>query len=159
MLPGSVPALVRHGRPSARALAVPLFVASYLAVWTLVGLAVYAVYRPHGSSLAGAGAIAAGLYELTALKRHCRRRCRERVRSGVEFGVYCVGSTIGLMLVLLAVGVMNLTWMAAIAVLALGQKLLPAKAALDVPLALALVGIGLLILVAPAAVPGLAPAM
>ncbi len=48
--------------------AVPLFVGSYLAVWTLVGVAVYALYRPHGSSAAGALAIAASVHEFTPLK-------------------------------------------------------------------------------------------
>src|SRR5260221_605149 len=96
MLPGSAPACLR--RAHARGLrTVPLFVGSYLAVWTLVGLAVYALYRPHGSVAAGAVAIAAGLYELTPLKQHFRRRCLENVRSGFEYGLYCVGSSDGLM--------------------------------------------------------------
>ena len=46
-----------------------------------------------------------------------------------------------------------------ITVLALGQKLLPAKAAVDVPLAVAIVGLGVLIVLAPASVPGLMPPM
>jgi len=41
--------------------AVPLFVGSYLAVWTLVGIAVYASYRPHGTFAAGVVAIAAAV--------------------------------------------------------------------------------------------------
>jgi hypothetical protein len=41
-----------------------------------------------------------------------------------------------------------------IAVLVLGQKLLPAKAAIDLPLALAIVGVGILIVIAPSSVPG-----
>jgi hypothetical protein len=49
--------------------------------------------------------------------------------------------------------------MSVIAALALGQKLLPAKAAVDVPLALAIVGLGILIVLAPASVPGLMPPM
>jgi predicted metal-binding membrane protein len=141
MLPGAVPAAARVRG----ALAVPGFAASYLAVWTLVGLAVYAVYRPHGAAVAGALTIAAGLYELTPLKRHCRRRCRERVRSGLEFGAYCVGSSIGLMVVLLALGAMSITWMAVVAVLVLAQKLLPPRAILDVPTALAIVVLGVLV--------------
>jgi len=44
-------------------------------------------------------------------------------------------------------------------VLVLAQKLLPARAALDVPLALAILGLGVLIIVAPSAVPGLIPPM
>jgi predicted metal-binding membrane protein len=61
--------------------------AAMMAVWTLVGLAVYAVYRPHGSFAAGALTVAAGLYELTWFKRACRRRCQESVRSGFELGL------------------------------------------------------------------------
>jgi predicted metal-binding membrane protein len=63
------------------------------------------------------------------------------------------------MVVLIAVSVMSITWMLVIAVLALAQKLLPAKAALDVPLALALIGFGVFILIAPSLVPGLTPPM
>jgi predicted metal-binding membrane protein len=159
MLPGAVPAVSRSARASGRVRAVPLFVGSYLAVWTLVGVALYAVYRPHGSYAAGAVAIVAGVYEFTPLKRHFRRRCRESVRSGFEFGLYCVGSSIGLMLMLVALGVMSIAWMSVIAVLVLAQKLLPANAAIDLPLALAIVGLGILIVVAPSSVPGLAPPM
>ncbi len=137
MLPGAAPAVLRRARASGRVRTVPLFLGSYLAVWTLVGVAVYALYRPHGSFAAGALAIAAGVYEFTPLKRYFRRRCRESVRSGFEFGLYCVSSSMGLMLMLVALGVMSVAWMAVIAVLAVAQKLLPAKAAIDVPLAVA----------------------
>ncbi len=137
MLPGAAPAVLRRARASGRVRTVPLFLGSYLAVWTLVGVAVYALYRPHGSFAAGAVAIAAGVYEFTPLKRYFRRRCRESVRSGFEFGLYCVSSSMGLMLMLVALGVMSVAWMAVIAVLAVAQKLLPAKAAIDVPLAVA----------------------
>jgi predicted metal-binding membrane protein len=159
MLPGAAPAVVRWARANGGLLAVPLFSGSYLAVWTLVGLAVYALYQPHGPSVAGTLTIAAGVYELTPLKRHCRRRCRESVRSGFEFGLYCVGSSIGLMLMLVAVGVMSVTWMSVIAVLVLAQKLFPARAAVDLPLALAIIGFGVLIVIAPSSVPGLTPPM
>jgi predicted metal-binding membrane protein len=159
MLPGAAPAVLRRAHASGRVRAALLFVGSYLAVWTLVGVVVYALYRPHGSFVAGAVAIAAGVYEFTRLKQHCRRRCRESVRSGFQFGRYCVGSSIGLMLMLVALGVMSITWMSVIAVLVLAQKLLPLKAAIDVPLALAIVGLGILIVLAPSSVPGLTPTM
>jgi predicted metal-binding membrane protein len=159
MLPGAAPAVLRRALASGRLRTVPLFVGSYLAVWTLVGVAVYALYRPHGSFAAGAVAIAAGVYEFTPRKHRFRRRCREAVGSGFEFGLYCVGSSIGLMLLLVALGVMSVTWMSMIAVLVLAQKLLPAKAALDVPLALAIVGLGILLVIAPSLVPGLPPPM
>jgi predicted metal-binding membrane protein len=158
MLPGAAPAVVRRAQAGG-VRNVPLFVGSYLAVWALVGAAVYALDRPHGSGAVGAVVIAAGVYELTPLKQHFRRRCRESAGSGFGFGLCCVGSSIGLMLVLVAVGVMSVTWMAVIAVLVLGQKLLPAKAAIDVPLALAIVGLGILIVIAPSLVPGVTPPM
>jgi predicted metal-binding membrane protein len=158
MLPGAAPAVLRsaHARGWRT---VPLFVGSYLGVWTLVGVAVYALYRPHGSFAAGALVIAAGVYELTPLKRHLRRRCRESVGSGLKFGLCCVGSSIGLMLMLVALSVMSVTWMALVAALVLAQKLLPAKAAVDLPLALTIIGLGVLIVIAPSSVPGLMPPM
>jgi predicted metal-binding membrane protein len=159
MLPGLVPAVLRHAHASGRVPAALLFVGSYLAVWTLVGVAVYILYRPHGSLAAGAIAIAAGVYEFTPLKQVFRRRCGEHVRSGFELGLYCVGSSIGLMLMMVALGVMSVTWMSVIAVLVIGQKLLPARAAIDVPLALAIIGLGILIVVARSSVPGLTPPM
>ncbi len=159
MLPGAAPAVVRRAHASGGVRAVPLFVGSYLAVWALVGVAVHAVYRPHGSFAAGAVVIAAGACEFTPLKRHFRRRCRESVRGGFAFGLCCAGSSIGLMLMLVALSVMSVTWMSVIAVLVLAQKLLPAKAAIDGPLALAIAGLGILIVIAPASVPGLTPPM
>jgi predicted metal-binding membrane protein len=159
MLPGAAPAVMRRAHAGGRVRAVPLFVGSYLAVWTLVGVVLYAFYRPHGSFAAGAVVIAAGVYEFTPLKQHFRQRCRESVRSGFEFGLYCVGSSIGMMLMLVALGTMSVTWMSVIALLVLAQKLLPAKAAIDVPLAMAIVGLGILIVIAPSSIPGLMPPM
>jgi predicted metal-binding membrane protein len=153
MLPGAVPAVLRRAH-AIGVRAVPLFVGSYLAVWTLVGVAVYGLYRPHGFFAAGAMVIAAGVYELTPLKNYFRQRCRESAGSGVEFGLCCVGSSIGLMLILVALSLMSVTWMVVIAALIFVQKLLPAKAAIDVPLALAIVGLGLLVVIAPSSVPG-----
>jgi predicted metal-binding membrane protein len=159
MLPGVVPAVVRRVRASGRVRGVPLFLGSYLAVWAGVGVAVYALYRPHGAAVAGAIVIAAGAYEFTPLKQRFRRRGQESTRSGFGYGLCCLGSSIGLMVMLVALSVMSIAWMSVIAPLALGQKLLPARAAVDVPLALAIVGLGILIVLAPAAVPGLMPPM
>ncbi len=54
---------------------------------------------------------------------------------------------------------MSVTWMCLIAVLVVAQKLLPPRALLDVPLALALVGLGIAIAAAPSSIPGITPAM
>jgi predicted metal-binding membrane protein len=142
MLPSAAPAIAHRAR--AGILAAPLFAGSYLAVWLLAGLAVYAVYQPPGDVAAGALVVAGGLYELTPFKRACRVRCRERWRSGVGFGVACLGSSLGLMLVLVGAGAMSAAWMCAIAAVVVAQKLLPPRAALDVPLAAALVVLALI---------------
>ncbi len=159
MLPGTAPAVARSARARGALHRVPVLLVSYLAVWTLLGLPVYGLDRPHGAIAAGVVAIAAGAYELTPLKRHCRRRCREQVRSGFELGRYCVGSSIGLMLMMVAVAAMSVVWMSAIAAVVLVQKLLAPRAAIDVPLAVAIVAFGALVLIAPASIPGLVPAM
>jgi predicted metal-binding membrane protein len=157
MLPGAAPAILRRARADRRLLAVPLFAGSYLAVWTLVGLAVYLAYRPHAAATAGALTIAAGAYELTPLKRYCRLRCRESLRSGLRFGLYCFGSSIGLMAMLAAFGLMSVRWMAVVALLVFAQKLMPPRSSIDVPLALSIVGLGILIVLVPGALPGLTP--
>jgi predicted metal-binding membrane protein len=156
MLPGAAPAVLRRARAGGMR-AVPLFAGSYLAVWALAGVAVYAADRPHGTLAAGAVVIAVAVYEVTPLKRHCRRRCREATGSGFTFGLCCAGSSAGLMAMLAALGVMSITWMAVITGLVLAQKLLPAKAAVDLPLALAIAGLGVLIIITPSLVPGLTP--
>jgi len=159
MLPGTAPAVRIRAQASGGVRAVPLFIGSYLAAWALVGTVAYALYRPHGPVAAGVVVIAASVYEFTPLKRDFRRRCRDRVRSGLEFGLCCVGSSAGLMAMLAALGVMSVTWMSVIALLVLGQKLLPPKAAIDVALALAIAGLGVAILIAPSQVPGFTPPM
>jgi predicted metal-binding membrane protein len=159
MLPSAIPAAFRAAQAGGGVRTVPLFVGSYLAVWALASVVVYTLYRPHEAVAAAVVVIAAGIYELTPLKRYFRRRCRETVRSGIEFGLCCVGSCIGLMLLLVAIDVMSVAWMAVIAAVVFVQKILPAKAVVDVPLALAIIGLGTLIVVAPAAVPGFMPDM
>jgi predicted metal-binding membrane protein len=149
MLPAAVPAVVRLANVRGQVPAVLGFLGSYLGVWTLIGIAIFALYRPPGPTAAGVLVIAAGIYEFTGVKRACRRRCRESVVSGWHFGLDCAGSSIMLMLMLVALGLMSLAWMILVALLVLVQKLLPPKPALDVPLALGLIALGLLILIAP----------
>lgn len=159
MLPGATPAILRRANTSGLVSSVPLFLGSYLAVWTLAGVAVFALYRPHGTLAAGAITIVVGLYECTPLKRHFRGRCREGAHSGFEYALYCVGSSVGLMLMLVVLGVMSVAWMSVIAVLVLAQKLVRPRVVIDTPVGLAIVGLGVLIVLAPSWVPGLMPPM
>jgi predicted metal-binding membrane protein len=63
------------------------------------------------------------------------------------------------MLTLVALGVMSVSWMSVIAVLVVAQKLLPPKAAVDLPVALAIIAFGVLIVIASSTIPGLTPSM
>lgn len=84
--------------------------------------------------------IAAGLYQLTPLKHMCLRHCRSPAgflsqhwrkgqlgafRMGLDHGVYCVGCCWFLMALLFAGGVMNLVWIAGLAIFVLIEKLAP----------------------------------
>ena len=157
MLPGAIPAVLRRTREPGHVLAAPLFAVQYVVVWAVIGLAVYGLDRPHGTIASGALVIAAGLYELTPVKRHFRHRCQATVHSGLVFGLECVGSSIGLMMMLVGLGAMSVTWMALVAIVVSAQKFLHDRAPVDVTLALTIVMFGLVILVAPSIVPGLMP--
>jgi predicted metal-binding membrane protein len=63
----------------------------------------------------------------------------------LRFAGYCFGSSIGLMLVLVAVDVMSIALMVSIGLVVLGQKLFAPHPAVDVPLALAIVVLGIAI--------------
>lgn len=160
-----------------------IFLSGYLAAWTLLGLAAYGVYRgvkaadpgflawdEQGPIVAGAAAALAGVYQLTPLKRVCLKHCRGPLhfalhgwregrlgafRMGIEHGRFCVGCCVGLMVVLFALGVMSLAWMAIVAGLIFAEKVVPHGYRLTRPIALALVGLGIWVAVDPASVPGL----
>ena len=151
MLPGGSWASCGEFRPAAGS-GVPLFLGSYPAV--CARRRGVRLYRLHGFRGLRGSDRGRGLRATPSW--HFRQLCR---CTGSGFGRVCVGSSIGLMVILVALSVMSIIWMSVITVLALGQKLLPAKAAVDVPLALAIVGLGILIVVAPASVPGLMPSM
>jgi predicted metal-binding membrane protein len=158
------------------------FVLSYLAVWTVYGLAAYGLYRlaghfagdflawdRGGPYVAGAAIGLAGIYELTPLKSVCLRHCRSplgfvlgrwrdgwrgALRMGVEHGGYCVGCCWGLMVVLFALGVMSLIWMAVVAALIFAQKVLPRGELLTRVFAVGFVAVAIWIAAAPGSVPG-----
>ncbi len=160
-----------------------MFVLAYVAVWAVYGLGAYGLYRllvhvapaffawdRAGPYLAGGAIAPAGVYELTPLKSVCLRHCRSplhyvlggwrdgrlgAVRMGAEHGAYCVGCCWGLMLVLFALGVMSLTWMAIVAALIFAQKVLPYGEAMTRMFAVLFVGAGIWVASAPGSVPGL----
>jgi predicted metal-binding membrane protein len=157
MLPAVGPAAWQRACAGDRLQTVPRFIASYLAVWAFVSAGIYALSLPHSTLVTGTIAIAVGGYEFTPLKRHFRQGCARDVHSGITYGLYCAGSCFGLMLMQAAFGMISVVWMAPIAVVVLAQKLVRPNAFVDVPLGLAIVAVGILLIVAPMSVLGLVP--
>jgi predicted metal-binding membrane protein len=138
------------GRP---ALAAVLFALAYVTVWAAFsatavalqfGLARAALLSPmlqiSSTLLAGALLIGAGIYQWTPLKQSCLHRCRSPLEFmlahwrpgasgafvlGLRHGVYCLGCCWVLMLLLFVGGVMNLAWVASLALFVLVEKLVP----------------------------------
>jgi predicted metal-binding membrane protein len=137
------------------------FAVGYLAVWTVFGLAAYLVFRDGTSTeVAGVLVVAAGLYQLTPVKRRSLGRCRSgqdsgAFRTGLAHGLDCVGSSGGLMVALFALGAMSLWWMAVIAAAIFAEKVLPQGPRLSRVFAVALVVLGIWVVASPESVPGL----
>lgn len=131
-----------------------IFVSGYLVAWAGFSIAAallqtalehWSLLTPRLASadpaLSAALLIAAGTYQLSPLKNACLSKCRNPVqffithwragpsgalRMGIAHGAYCVGCCGMLMLVLFAVGLMNLLWVAVVAGFVFVEKLLPA---------------------------------
>jgi predicted metal-binding membrane protein len=132
------------------------FAAGYLLSWTAFSLvatiAQYALDRAAlltlgmylaNTRFAGIVLVAAGVYQWTALKDSCLKQCRAPLafiqehggfrrtisgglNLGFRHGLYCLGCCWVLMALLFTGGVMNITWIAAIAILVLVEKVAPA---------------------------------
>ncbi|MDW6023030.1 DUF2182 domain-containing protein [Mesorhizobium sp. BAC0120] len=121
-----------------------VLVAGYLSAWAAASLlfAAITLFLTNAaapvSGVAGAAALGiAGIYQFSNLKKACLEKCRNpfailfsrwssrtsRIfRLGVEQGVWCLGCCWALMLVMFAVGVMNIFWMALIGLFAIVEK-------------------------------------
>ena len=143
-----------RGATRSAAGATSVFVLGYLAVWAFfsIGAAAlqlaferYALISPAmratSTVLAGLVLVAAGVYQFTPAKRACLRHCRSPLEfvmlhwqpgargafaMGVRHGAYCVGCCWLLMLLLFVGGVMNVAWIAGIALYVLVEKTVPA---------------------------------
>ena len=160
MLPSAAPLVLlatalhrRNGRDGLPELMASLLTAGYLTAWgafslgatlTQWGLEWTGLISPGamatGSALAGGILLAAGLYQLTPLKRACLRHCRSPVgfitahwrpgaagafRMGLVHGAFCLGCCWFLMGLLFVGGVMNPFWIGGIALYVLLEKLAP----------------------------------
>ena len=130
-----------------------IFVLGYLAIWTgfslLAALAQWALHATALLSpmmvstspiLGGTLLIAAGVFQWTPLKHACLRHCRSPLSflmtdwregsggafiMGLKHGVYCTGCCWFLMALLFVAGVMNIWWVALLAILVLLEKIAP----------------------------------
>ena len=139
-----------EGRP---ATPTAIFVLGYLVIWTIysvvaalaqAGLHAAALLSPAMPAtsplLAGGLLVAAGVFQWTPLKRACLAACRSPLSflmtgwregragafaMGLRHGLYCLGCCWALMALLFVAGVMNLLWVAIIAVAVLVEKVVP----------------------------------
>ena len=189
MFPASAPMILTFSTIQARRRAagrpyVPtsLFTMSYVLVWVIFGVVALGLAAGMGtlaehsdwltanwSRIAGALLVAAGIYQLTPLKRICLRKCRTPLgfllehwrdgRSGafamgVNHGLYCAGCCWLLFVILVALGVMNLPVMAAVAAVVFGEKTLPRGEWIARVAGVGLIAYGAFALFVPEALPG-----
>jgi predicted metal-binding membrane protein len=118
-----------------------LFVSAYLAVWAWFSVVAVALqWGLEATTMGGGLLLAAGIYQLTPIKQACLKHCRSPLqfvmshwrsgwrgafRMGVEHGAYCVGCCWFLMGLLFFGGIMNLYWIAGLAVFVLLEKTIP----------------------------------
>jgi predicted metal-binding membrane protein len=185
MFPSVAPTIALYSRMTRqRSPLSPLsFAAGYLVTWAGAGVLAFAIgtvaarvpgdvfaWDHAGRSVAGATLLVAAGYELTPLKDVCLGKCRSplgsllgswrdgwsgALRMGVQNGAWCVGCCWALMASLFALGAMSVTWMAVVAGLIAVEKTLPWRRAATYGTTALLLGLGVLLLVAPDAVPGL----
>jgi predicted metal-binding membrane protein len=128
------PAVLTAGYMSVWALAAVGFTLVQLAIGHVTGIS---ATGPVKGVIAGLILLCAGLYQFTALKQACLTKCRNPFttlfarwkttargvfRLGIEQGVWCLGCCWALMLIMLAVGSMNVVWMAALTLFTFLEK-------------------------------------
>lgn len=155
MLPSAAPVIllfstVKRKNGFAPHSATVLFALGYIVVWLSFSLVATiaqwgferaALLSPAMAStstgLAGLLLVAAGCYQLTPQKDACLRACRSPLEflssqyrrgplsMGLRHGLYCLGCCWALMLTLFVGGIMNLLWIAGLALFVLAEKIAP----------------------------------
>jgi predicted metal-binding membrane protein len=164
-----------------RAARMSLFLGGYLLAWAGFGVVAFAALAGTGRLVTASPAAAtglgvaivsgAGIYQLTFWKDRFLRRCQSPViellfdagtkgrsrdvRAGLHHGAACVGCCWGLMIVLVAAGVMNLAVTAALTVVIFTEKLWRYGRPFGQAVGLVLVTVGVLALWFPWLLPGL----
>jgi predicted metal-binding membrane protein len=160
-----------------------LFALGYLLTWVTAGALVFAAafaggrivgdvlaWDRGGRWVAATTLIVAAVYELTPLKDACLGRCRSplglllgswregplgALRMGIRNGAWCVGCCWALMASFFALGIMSAFWMAIVAGLIAIEKTMPWRRLAIYGTATVLLALGVFLLAAPNALPGL----
>jgi len=184
MFPSISPTVALYARISKqRSPLLPLlFVSGYILAWAAAGAVAFGLratidatagdvlaWHRDGRWIAGVTLVIASVYQLTPLKDVCLGRCRSplgfilgswrdggsgALRMGAKNGAWCVGCCWALMLALFALGIMSVVWMAVVAGFIAVEKALPWRRVATHGTAAILLGLGLLVLIAPGALPG-----
>ncbi len=177
MLPATMPLILlyrtitsQRSSPFKAQAGMAFLLAGYTLVWSAAGLPVYAYNLAVGglgaimALLPGTLLIAGGLYQFTALKSICHERCSSPLfflfekwrpgmvgasRLGMLHGVDCLGCCVGLMLGLVALGMMNLAWMLTATIIIFIEKTLAGSHRLAQPVGILMVAGGVVLLGTP----------
>ena len=142
--------------------------AATLGQWLMEGSLLTPSLASASRAFSGLVLTLAGLYQWTPLKDACLGQCQApvvflqrhggfrrdpagAVRLGLRHGLYCIGCCWALMALLFVGGIMNVLWIAAIAIFVMAEKVLPAGRLLSRAAGAALIAAGIWQLVAAAA--------
>jgi predicted metal-binding membrane protein len=184
MFPSISPTVALYARMSKqRSPLLPLlFVTGYILTWASAGAIAFVLratidatagdvlaWHRAGRWVAGVTLVVAAVYQFTPLKDVCLQKCRSplgfllgswrdgwsgALRMGAKNGAWCVGCCWALMLALFALGIMSVLWMAVVAGFIAVEKTLPWRRTAAQGTAAILLGLGLVVLIAPGALPG-----
>jgi predicted metal-binding membrane protein len=183
MLPSVAPMVSIYARTlrNSRAARLSALVGGYLLVWAAAGLPAYGLawltswldgHHPTAAHVLAVGIFAGcGAYQFTSVKDRCLDHCRSPfglllhygsfrgrtrdLRAGAHHGAYCLGCCWALMVILIAVGVMNLLAMVALAALILAEKAWPRGEVIARITGVAAIGLAFAIVWLPWLAPGL----
>jgi predicted metal-binding membrane protein len=171
---------------SSRAVAsyrIALFVTGYLLAWAFAGVLAFfglvlfeqvlVLAGKHAGWLGAAIFVTAGVYQLTSFKDVCLRHCRSPMsllvhytsfsgpgidlRVGLHHGLYCVACCWGLMLILVAAGVMNIPTMVGLTIVIFAEKLLRHGLIIARLIGVSFLGAAVVAVIFPNLFPGLKP--
>ena len=185
MFPSVAPTVALYSRMTKQRspLSPLLFATGYLLTWAAAGVVAFGIgaalssipgnffaWDRAGRWIAGGTLVLASVYELTPLKNVCLGKCRSplgvllgswregrlgAVQMGAKNGAWCVGCCWALMASLFALGIMSVVWMAVVAGLIAFEKTVPWRRVASCGTAVVLLVLGVLVLTAPGAIPGL----